>query len=99
MQSLYRTDKIESLGEALMILDIARGETMKRARHLQHPLFCLDAIRIGVEQGGLAGLQAVSPDLPICSDKLNFKTCRIFKTCRSHLATHLVGTDAPATPS
>ena len=43
-----------------MILDVARGQTMKRARHLQHPLFCLDAIRIGVEQGGVAGLKAVS---------------------------------------
>ena len=44
----------------MMILDVARGQTMKRARHLQHPLFCLDAIRIGVEQGGIAGLKAVS---------------------------------------
>ncbi len=59
MQSLYRTDKIESLGEAMMMLDMARAQTVKRARHLQHPLFCLDAIRIGVEQGGIAGLQAV----------------------------------------
>ena len=59
VQSLHRTDKLESLGESLMILDVARAETMKRARHLQHPLFCLDAIRTGVEQGGAAGLQAV----------------------------------------
>ena len=46
-----------------MILDVARAQTMKKARHLQHPLFCLDAIRIGVEQGGHAGLRAVSLDV------------------------------------
>ena len=47
----------------MMILEVARGQTMKQARNLQHPLFCLDAIRTGVEQGGVAGLKAVShPD-------------------------------------
>jgi hypothetical protein len=55
-----RTDKLEPLGEALPILEFARAETQKRAPHLTHPLLCLDAIRIGIEQGGLAGLKAVS---------------------------------------
>jgi len=57
MYSLYRTDRIEALGEALPILDFARAEAAKRARHLQHPQLCLDAIQTGVEHGGLAGLK------------------------------------------
>lgn len=52
-----RTDKLESLGEALPILEFARAETQKRAPHLTHPLLCLDAIRVGIEEGGLAGLK------------------------------------------
>lgn len=54
-----RTDKLEPLGEALAILEFARVETQKRAPHLTHPLLCLDAIRTGVEEGGLAGLKQV----------------------------------------
>lgn len=54
-----RTDKLEPLGEALPILEFARAETQKRAPHLTHPLLCLDAIRVGVEEGGLAGLKQV----------------------------------------
>lgn len=55
--SLFRTDKLEPLGEALAVLDFARAETAKRARHLQHPLLCLGAIQHGVEHGGRAGLK------------------------------------------
>lgn len=54
--SLYRTDKLESYGEALAILEFARAEAGKRAGHLQHPLLCLDAIQCGIEHGGEAGL-------------------------------------------
>lgn len=55
-----RTDKLEPLGEALPILEFAKAETQKRAPHLTHPLLCLDAIRVGVEQGGHAGLKQES---------------------------------------
>ncbi|BDA49067.1 Peroxisomal fatty acid beta-oxidation multifunctional protein [Coccomyxa sp. Obi] len=58
--TLYRTDKLEPLGEALPILEFARAETQKRAPHLTHPLLCLDAIRTGIEEGGLAGLRQES---------------------------------------
>ena len=54
-----RTDKLEPLGEALAIIDFAKAQAAQRARHLQHPQFCLDAIRYGVEHGGLAGLKKV----------------------------------------
>ena len=57
--TLCRTDKLEPLGEALPILEFARAETQKRAPHLTHPLLCLDAIRTGIEEGGLAGLRQV----------------------------------------
>ncbi|KAK9827372.1 hypothetical protein WJX81_002997 [Elliptochloris bilobata] len=56
--TLYRTDKLEALGEALAVVDFARAETQKRAPHLMHPLLCLDAIRAGIEHGGRAGLRA-----------------------------------------
>lgn len=56
---MHRTDKLEALGAALQVLDFATAETRKRAPHLQHPLLCLDAIRVGVEQGGRAGIVAV----------------------------------------
>lgn len=55
--TLYRTDKLESLGEAQMVLGVARAQAQKRAAHLVHPLLCLDAIEHGVAHGGYAGLQ------------------------------------------
>ena len=58
-----RTDKLEPLGEALAIIDFAKAQAAQRARHLQHPQFCLDAIRYGVEHGGLAGLKKVRTGL------------------------------------
>eukprot|EP00775_Hariotina_reticulata_P003942 gene3942-4196_t len=57
MYSLYRTDKLEPYGEAVAILEFARAEAGKRARHLQHPQLCLDAIQAGVQQGGAVGLK------------------------------------------
>ena len=55
----HRTDKLEPLGEALPMLEFAAAETRKRAPHLTHPLLCLEAIKVGVEQGGQAGLKQV----------------------------------------
>ena len=54
-----RTDKLESLAEALGVLNFAREQAQQKAAHVTHPLLCLDAIRAGVEQGGQAGLAAV----------------------------------------
>lgn len=56
LQTLYRTDKLEPYAEALTIFEFAKAEAAKRARHLQHPLLCLEAIQCGVENGGVAGL-------------------------------------------
>lgn len=57
--SLTRSDRLEPLGEALPMLQMARGMAAKQAAHLTHPQLCLDAIQAGVERGGLAGLAKV----------------------------------------
>ncbi|XP_039020728.1 peroxisomal fatty acid beta-oxidation multifunctional protein MFP2-like [Hibiscus syriacus] len=49
--SLYKTDKIESLGEARQILNFARAQTRKRAPNLKHPLVCIDVIEEGIVNG------------------------------------------------
>uniref|UniRef100_A0A7R9VSF7 3-hydroxyacyl-CoA dehydrogenase n=1 Tax=Chlamydomonas euryale TaxID=1486919 RepID=A0A7R9VSF7_9CHLO len=56
--SLVRTDRLEPLAEAMAILDFSRAQASKRARNLQHPHLCLDAIQVGVTDGGIAGLKA-----------------------------------------
>ncbi|KAK7264651.1 hypothetical protein RJT34_32260 [Clitoria ternatea] len=54
--SLYKTDKLEPLGEAREILKFARDQTRKRAPNLQHPLVCIDVIEAGIVSGPRAGL-------------------------------------------
>ncbi|GBF93062.1 hypothetical protein Rsub_05673 [Raphidocelis subcapitata] len=55
--SLTRGDKLEPLGEALAVVEFARAQAAKRARHLKHPQLCLDAIQAGITDGGAAGLK------------------------------------------
>lgn len=57
--TLYRTDKLESLGEALAIITFAKAQAAKKGAHLTHPQLCLDAIQWGVEFGGLKGIDKV----------------------------------------
>ncbi|KAJ7980289.1 Glyoxysomal fatty acid beta-oxidation multifunctional protein mfp-a [Quillaja saponaria] len=54
--SLYKTDKIEPLGEAREILKFARAQAQKRAPNLNHPLVCIDVIEEGIVSGPRAGL-------------------------------------------
>ncbi|MQM16741.1 hypothetical protein Taro_049700 [Colocasia esculenta] len=56
VRSLYKTDKIESLGEAREILKFARVQAQKQAANLQHPLVCIDVIEEGIVSGPRAGL-------------------------------------------
>lgn len=56
IRSLYRTDKLEPLGEAREILKFARIQAQKRAANLKHPLVCLDVIEEGIVSGPMAGL-------------------------------------------
>lgn len=57
--SLYKTDKLEPLGEAREILKFARAQARKRAPNLKHPLLCIDAIEEGIVSGPRAGLLKV----------------------------------------
>ncbi|KAK7292259.1 hypothetical protein RIF29_08037 [Crotalaria pallida] len=54
--SLYKTDKIEPLGEAREILKFARAQARKQAPNLKHPLVCIDVIEEGIVSGPRAGL-------------------------------------------
>ncbi|KAL2339019.1 hypothetical protein Fmac_013465 [Flemingia macrophylla] len=54
--SLYKTDKLEPLGEAREILKFARAQARKRAPNLHHPLVCIDVIEAGILAGPRAGL-------------------------------------------
>lgn len=56
VSSLYKTDKVESLGEAREILKFARAQARKQAPNLKHPLVCIDVIEEGIVAGPRAGL-------------------------------------------
>lgn len=57
--SLYKTDKIEPLGEAREILKFARAQAQKQAPNLKHPIVCIDVVEEGVVSGPRAGLYKV----------------------------------------
>ncbi|PSS01513.1 3-hydroxyacyl-CoA dehydrogenase [Actinidia chinensis var. chinensis] len=54
--SLYKTDKIEPLGEAREILKFVRAQARKQAPNLEHPLVCIDVVELGIASGPHAGL-------------------------------------------
>uniref|UniRef100_A0A1D1XSR5 Glyoxysomal fatty acid beta-oxidation multifunctional protein MFP-a n=2 Tax=Anthurium amnicola TaxID=1678845 RepID=A0A1D1XSR5_9ARAE len=56
VKSLYKTDKIEPLGEAREILKFARMQAQKQAANVQHPLVCIDVVEEGIVSGPRAGL-------------------------------------------
>ena len=59
LQTLLRTDRLESFGEAQQIIAFARAQAAKKSRGLAHPQLCLDAIAAGIAHGGRVGLQQV----------------------------------------
>jgi enoyl-CoA hydratase/3-hydroxyacyl-CoA dehydrogenase len=72
VRSLYRTDKIEPLGEAREILKFARMQVQKQAANLTHPLICIDVIEEGIINGPRAGLWKVG----VCVFCLHYyRTC------------------------
>lgn len=60
VRSLYRTDKLEPLGEAKEILKFARLQAQKQSANLEHPLVCIDCIEEGIVSGPRAGLWKVN---------------------------------------
>lgn len=59
IKSLYKTDKLEPLGEAREILKFARAQAQKQAANLHHPLVCIDVVEEGIVAGPRAGLWKV----------------------------------------
>ena len=84
--SLYKTDKLEPLGEAREILKFARAQARKQAPNLEHPLVCIDVIEAGIVAGPRAGLWKVVICLQYIFFPLHFtvaKMCDIvFNLCR-----------------
>ncbi|KAJ6319051.1 hypothetical protein OIU76_014405 [Salix suchowensis] len=54
--SLYKTEKLDSLGEAREIFKFARAQAQKQAPNLIHPLVCIDVVEHGIVSGPRAGL-------------------------------------------
>ncbi|XP_050217152.1 glyoxysomal fatty acid beta-oxidation multifunctional protein MFP-a [Mercurialis annua] len=54
--SLYRTDKLDSLGDAREIFKFARAQARKQAPNLKHPIVCIDVVEEGIVSGPRAGL-------------------------------------------
>lgn len=57
IKSLFKTDKLEPLGEAREFLNFARAQVKKQSANLQHPFVCIDVIEEGIVSGPLAGLR------------------------------------------
>ncbi|XP_071742588.1 glyoxysomal fatty acid beta-oxidation multifunctional protein MFP-a-like [Rutidosis leptorrhynchoides] len=54
--SLYKTDKLQPLKEARLILNTARARVKKHNPNLVHPLICIDVIEEGIVSGPRNGL-------------------------------------------
>lgn len=59
--SLYRTDRLEPLKEARLILNTARAQSRKQNPNLTHPLICIDVIEEGIVSGPRNALWKVLP--------------------------------------
>ncbi|XP_061962374.1 glyoxysomal fatty acid beta-oxidation multifunctional protein MFP-a-like isoform X2 [Populus nigra] len=54
--SLYKTENLDSLGEAREIFKFARAQAQKRAPNLLHPIVCINVVEHGIVSGPRAGL-------------------------------------------
>ncbi|KAM7276651.1 hypothetical protein ACFE04_018517 [Oxalis oulophora] len=54
--SLYRTDRLESLSEARIVIKLARAQSQKQSPNLKHLLVCIDVIEEGIVSGPRAAL-------------------------------------------
>ncbi|GMI69445.1 MULTIFUNCTIONAL PROTEIN 2, multifunctional protein 2 [Hibiscus trionum] len=71
--SLYRTDRLEPLPEAKMMLEHARVKSKRQSPNLKHPLVCIDVIEDGLIRGPRAALWKESEAL---SELRQSDTCR-----------------------
>lgn len=63
IKSLYRTDKLPTLGDTMEILKTARVQAQKQAANVQHPIVCIDVIEEGIVSDPRAGLMKVNHQL------------------------------------
>ncbi|CAN0855722.1 Glyoxysomal fatty acid beta-oxidation multifunctional protein MFP-a [Linum grandiflorum] len=54
--SLYKTDKLDPLGEAREIFNFGRAQVRRQAPNLKHPIVCIDVVEEGIVSGPRAGL-------------------------------------------
>eukprot|EP00210_Caulerpa_lentillifera_P001123 g1082.t2 len=71
LATLERTDHLEGFPEALQIFEFAHSQASRQAPGLQHPHYCIEAVKAGVEHGGEQGL--------VHEQKL-FEKCRTLDT-------------------
>lgn len=62
--SLYKNDRLESLAEARVILNLARSQAREQTPNLTHPLVCIDVIEEGIVAGPRSGLWKVCIKVP-----------------------------------
>lgn len=65
--SLYKTDKLEPLAEARVILNLARSQAREQNPNLTHPLVCIDVVEEGIVSGSRTGLWKVYINFPFSS--------------------------------
>lgn len=61
--SLYRTDRLGSLGETRQVLKFVRSQVKKQPLNVKYPLICIDVVEEGIISGPRAGLWKVLHDL------------------------------------
>ena len=82
LQTLRRTDRLESLADAREILGFARQQARQTAPNLKHPLACLDAVEAGVLEGGYRGNLKVNNSSLSLLLSLNASACEyLFDFC------------------
>ena len=57
-QALQKKDKLPPKPMVPYAFHMAKEQIQAKAPHLQHPVFCLDAMQAGIQHGGEAGLAA-----------------------------------------
>ena len=72
-QSLLRSDRMEPKLMAKAIIDSARAMVSQRAGNLFHPEQALDAMEVGVDEGGAEGLLAEADAFRTCIESDNAK--------------------------
>lgn len=61
--SIYKTDKLDSLADARVLLNLARSQAREQNPNLIHPLVCIDVIEEGIVSDPRSALSKVFTDI------------------------------------